>query len=92
MVVLGLKTIHNAVLSASLIETFEGKDNHEEFDIRDFWHHSIAVAATSKHLGEKTLLEVPDERFVAGLLHDREGGSRAVLQGTVQPDFGPNRR
>ncbi len=70
IVVLGLKTIHNAVLSVSLIESFKGKDNHEEFDISEFWHHSIAVAVTSKHLGEKTLLELPDECFVAGLLHD----------------------
>jgi putative nucleotidyltransferase with HDIG domain len=70
VVVLGLNTIRNAVLSVSLMEAFRSKDDLEQFDIEEFWHHSIAVAATSKHLAEKTRLEIPDECFVAGLLHD----------------------
>jgi putative nucleotidyltransferase with HDIG domain len=70
MVVLGLNTIRNAVLSVSMIEMFPGREIPPEFDIREFWNHSIAVAVTSKHLGEKTRLQTPDECFIAGLLHD----------------------
>ncbi|NIQ37906.1 MAG: HDOD domain-containing protein [Proteobacteria bacterium] len=70
VVVLGLNTIRNAVLSVSLMEAFRSKDDLEQFDIEEFWHHSIAIAATSKHLAEKTRLEIPDDCFVAGLLHD----------------------
>ena len=70
MVVLGLNTIRNAVLSVSVINVFPHTESDNEFDIKDFWRHSIAVAVVSKHLGRKTLLESPDECFIAGLLHD----------------------
>ena len=70
MVVLGLNTIRNAVLSVSVMEIFPRDKPTNGLDIREFWKHSIAVAVTSKHLGSKTLLESPDECFIGGLLHD----------------------
>jgi len=70
MVVLGLNTIRNAVLSVSVIDIFPREKSANGLDIREFWKHSIAVAVVSKYLGSKTLLESPDECFIAGLLHD----------------------
>ncbi len=70
MVVLGLNTISNAVLSVSVINVFPDTESDNGLDIKEFWRHSIAVAVVSKHLGTKTLLESPDECFIAGLLHD----------------------
>lgn len=70
MVLLGFSTVRNAVISVSVVDIFKGKKSFEEFDIRDFWRHSVAVAVTSRHLSEKTRLAMPDEAFVAGLLHD----------------------
>jgi putative nucleotidyltransferase with HDIG domain len=70
MVVLGLNTIRNAVLSVSVINVFPHTESNNGLDIKEFWRHSIAVAVVSKHLGSKTLLESPDECFIAGLLHD----------------------
>ena len=67
---LGFNTVRNAVVSASIVNTFSGKDVFEGFDIRDFWKHSVAVAVTSRHLAEQTRLATPDDSFVAGLLHD----------------------
>ena len=68
--ILGFNTVRNAVVSASIIDTFSGKDVSEGFHITDFWKHSVAVAVTSRHLAEKTRLATPDDSFVAGLLHD----------------------
>ena len=69
-VVLGLNTIRNAVLSVSVIDVFPHTESDDGLDIKEFWRHSIAVAVVSKHLCCKTLLESPDECFIAGLLHD----------------------
>lgn len=68
--VLGFNTVRNAVVSVSIIEAFSGKSATEEFDIRNFWKHSIAVAVTGRNLAEDTRLASPDEAFVAGILHD----------------------
>ncbi len=70
VVILGFNTVRNAVVSISIINAFSGKDVLEDFDITDFWTHSVAVAATSKYLAEKTRLHSPDESFTAGLIHD----------------------
>ncbi|MBE9547516.1 MAG: HDOD domain-containing protein, partial [Proteobacteria bacterium] len=70
MVLLGFSTVRNAVISVSVIGAFSKKGKFEGFDIRDFWVHSVAVAVTSRHLSEKSRLVMPDEAFVAGLLHD----------------------
>jgi putative nucleotidyltransferase with HDIG domain len=70
IVVLGFNTIRNAVVSISIIDAFSVKEGLDEFDIADFWKHSVAVAVTSKYLAEKTGIHATDDCFVAGLLHD----------------------
>ena len=70
IIILGFNTIRNAVVSVSIIKTFSGEKGFEGFEITDFWRHSIAVAVTSRYLGEQNRLDSPDDCFVAGLLHD----------------------
>lgn len=78
IVVLGFNTIRNAVVSISIIDAFSVKEGLDGFDITDFWKHSLAVAATSKYLAEKTGIHPADDCFVAGLLHDM--GKIVLLQ------------
>ncbi len=68
--VLGFNTIRNAIVSVAVINAFSGKDIFEQFDITDFWKHSVATAVTGRHLAEKTRFAPPDQAFVAGILHD----------------------
>ncbi|MBW2037330.1 MAG: HDOD domain-containing protein [Deltaproteobacteria bacterium] len=68
--ILGFNTVRNAAVSVSIMDAFSGNNVAEGFDAADFWKHSVAVAVTSKHLAEKTRLVIPDDCFVAGLLHD----------------------
>ena len=69
-VLLGFNTIRNAIVSVSIIDSFSGEDLLEGFNITDFWTHSVAVAVTSRHLGEQTRLHPADDCFIGGLLHD----------------------
>ena len=70
LVVLGLNTVRNVVISVSVIKAFSGKDSFEGFDIKDFWRHSVGVAVASRYLAVQTRLDNPDDCFIAGLLHD----------------------
>ena len=67
---MGFNTVRNAVVSVSVFKAFKGKRAVSDFNITDFWTHALAVAVTSKHLGEDTRLVCPDECFLGGLIHD----------------------
>ncbi len=71
VILLGFNTVRNAVVSISIIDTFsKNKEALEGFDVAEFWRHSLAVAVISRHLAEKTRLQLPDDSFTGGLLHD----------------------
>ncbi|MBW2107513.1 MAG: HDOD domain-containing protein [Deltaproteobacteria bacterium] len=68
--ILGFSTVRNAVVSISVVDAFSGREAFEEFSLSDFWKHSVAVAVTGRQLAQRSRLAVPDEVFVAGILHD----------------------
>ncbi|MCK7505909.1 MAG: HDOD domain-containing protein [Desulfobacterales bacterium] len=70
VIMLGFNAVRNAIVSVSVIEAFAKKLKLEDFDIADFWKHSLAVAVTSKSISYKTRINSPDNCFVGGLLHD----------------------
>ena len=70
IVLLGLNAVKNIAIAASLAKLFRGGRLCPSFAARDLWTHSIAVAATVKLLAEKAKLNLPDEAFLAGLIHD----------------------
>ncbi len=70
VVMLGFNAVRNAIVSLSVIEAFSKKAPLKDFDITDFWRHSLAVAVTSKSISAKSRVNSPDNCFVGGLLHD----------------------
>ena len=71
VVLLGFNTVRNAVVSISIIDAFsKNEEALEGFDVAEFWRHSLAVAVISRHLAEKSRLQLPDDSFTGGLLHD----------------------
>lgn len=68
---LGFNSVRNVVVSVSVFESlaFDNVDDID-FNIEDFWTHSLAVAMTSRYLSEESGIQDPDDCFVAGLLHD----------------------
>jgi HD-like signal output (HDOD) protein len=70
IVLLGLNAVKNIAVAASLAKLFRGGKLGPDFSARDLWTHSIAVGAAVKVLSEKISLGLPDEAFLAGLIHD----------------------
>ncbi|MEM9753521.1 MAG: HDOD domain-containing protein [Planctomycetota bacterium] len=70
IVLLGLNAVKNIAIAASLAKLFRGGKVCSCFDAKELWTHSIASATATKMLAEKAGLGLPDEAFLAGLIHD----------------------
>lgn len=70
VVLLGYNAVRNAIVSISVINSFPKRVKLMDFDISQFWKHSLAVAVTSKNIAQLSGKESPDNCFVGGLLHD----------------------
>jgi|GEM_PF-3949428 len=66
---MGLLQIKRMVFSISILNTFQ-KYETANFDIKNFWKHSIAVAYCTRTLGRLAHFRDTDDLFTAGLLHD----------------------
>jgi len=70
IVLLGLNAVKNIAIAASLSKLFKGGNICPGFEARDLWVHSIATGACSKLLSDQLKFGLPDEAFLAGLIHD----------------------
>jgi len=70
IVLLGLSTVKNIALAASVSKLFKGKDLSKSFSARDLWLHSLACGVFCRLVGEIVGEPARDELFVAGLMHD----------------------
>jgi HD-like signal output (HDOD) protein len=70
IVILGLNGIKNIAVAASLGQLFRGASICEGVSPRDLWTHCIAVAVAARDLSRNMKLNIADEAFLAGLIHD----------------------
>jgi HD-like signal output (HDOD) protein len=70
IVLLGLNAVKNIAIAASLTKLFRGGELCPRFSARDLWIHSMAAGAGSKLICDQLKLGLPDEAFLAGLIHD----------------------
>jgi HD-like signal output (HDOD) protein len=70
LALLGLNAVKNIAIAASLVKLFRGGKISPDFDAKDLWTHSIAVATGMGMLARQTGLVPADEAFLAGLIHD----------------------
>lgn len=70
IVLLGLNAVKNIAIAASLAKLFRGGQICPQFDARELWNHSISVACGTQLLSKAAGLGLPDEAFLAGLIHD----------------------
>ena len=70
IVLLGLNAVKNIAVAASLAKLFRGGQICPTFSARDLWTHSIAVATGTRLLAQRAGMGLPDEAFLAGLIHD----------------------
>ena len=71
VVILGLNTVRNVTLSASVFSVFKkGTGEEHAFDRTACMVHTSAVAFIAKYIAQKLGGHDPEEAFVGGLLHD----------------------
>ena len=70
IVLLGLNAVKNIAIAASLAKLFRGGRVSPNFDARELWTDAIASAAGTRLLADKIGLGLPDEAFLAGLIHN----------------------
>ncbi len=72
IVLLGLATVKNIAIAASISRLFTGTRISESFTARDLWRHSVAVAVLSRQIRRQCCTQQPDadEAFLGGLIHD----------------------
>lgn len=90
VMVLGFNVLKSIVLSISVINLFNKKENRA-LDFYLFWQHSIACGVCAKTIASRVLPDAAEDAFVAGLFHDlgkviadqnlcRDGGYAQVLE------------
>lgn len=68
---IGFDTIHQLVLSASIIEALDTKSGGPStFDMNEFWKHSLGVAIAGETIAKATGHPLPSDMFTCGLVHD----------------------
>ncbi|MCC6681151.1 MAG: HDOD domain-containing protein [Phycisphaeraceae bacterium] len=70
IVLLGLNAVKNIAIAASLAKLFRGGRISPNFNARDLWTNAIASATATRLLADRVGLGLPDEAFLAGLIHD----------------------
>ena len=72
IVLLGLSTVKNIAIAASISRLFTGERISETFTGKDIWRHSVAVAVLTRQIYQHAFSHQPDaeEAFLCGLIHD----------------------
>jgi len=66
---IGFLQIKRMILSISILDTFS-KFERKNFNLKEFWTHSIATGYASRIIGKLSGFRDSDDLFTAGLLHD----------------------
>jgi HD-like signal output (HDOD) protein len=66
---IGYDTIHQLVLSASIIKALSAKGS-AHFDLNQFWKHSLGVAMAAEATARFVHYKTPSDLFTCGLVHD----------------------
>ncbi len=83
--ILGLRTVKNLVVQATVLETFSDAPELAAFDVNWLWDHSFKTAMAAGLLAKEAAAQVglnSDDAYTAGLIHDV--GKMVLLQN--EPD------
>jgi putative nucleotidyltransferase with HDIG domain len=70
IVLLGLNAVKNIAIAASLGQLFRNAKMCEGFTAKDLWTHCVAVAVAAREMARQMRLQIVDEAFLAGIIHD----------------------
>ena len=66
---IGFDTVNQLVLSSSIIDALE-VDFPSDFEINEFWKHSVGVGIAAETIAKFTKYPMPADLFTCGLIHD----------------------
>ena len=69
IILLGFNTVRNTVLSVSIFNSFRMNGN-SMLNLSEFWRHSIGCGLISSLLEVRLNVDLREEAFTAGILHD----------------------
>ena len=67
---LGMKNLHNLVVTDALKNIFIGPEMNSSFSKKKLWRHCAAVSILSKMIAERIFSINGDDAFLCGILHD----------------------
>lgn len=72
VIYLGSNTIKNLAVTTTIQQVFSKKSYKKikQFNITDFWVHSLHCATLSKHIAQRVGYSNYDEAYLSGMLHD----------------------
>lgn len=72
IIMLGVNTVKNLVLSTAVLGTMGEEDNSPALNMDGYWRHSLGVGVTAKLIAKhrRVSSRLLEEYFIAGLLHD----------------------
>jgi HD-like signal output (HDOD) protein len=72
IIMLGINTVKNVALSSAILASLPSKRGIQGLNMEGFWRHSLCVGVAAKLLAKRRgiALELREEYFAAGLLHD----------------------
>ncbi|MBU0509499.1 HDOD domain-containing protein [bacterium] len=84
LVIIGMANLRSMVLSSALVDLFDKEGAVGDFNRREFWKHSVAVAIAARALAKHTRVVDTEIAFTAGLLHDM---GKVVVDRYLHPEF-----
>ncbi len=70
IVILGVREVSEIAFSICVFSVFKPLKNLTDFDLREFWLHSISTGITARIIAQALDLKNEDKFFTFGLLHD----------------------
>ncbi len=67
---IGFDTIQQLVLATSVLDSLKVDDEERQFNVPEFWKHSIGTAMAAETVAREIGYKVPADIFTCGLLHD----------------------
>jgi HD-like signal output (HDOD) protein len=70
VVILGYQEIRNIVYTVQTEQVFSGQTGSGGIDVLALWDHSLQVAVLARDFSYRIRYPIPEEVFVAGIIHD----------------------
>ena len=67
---LGFQEVRNLALTVYVSRLFREPGEYRMFDREKLWNHMVAVATTARRISQLCHKAVPEEAYLAGLIHD----------------------